>query len=32
MEHDEQVLIAGGGVAALEAMLALKELAGDRIP
>ena len=29
MDRDEHVLIAGGGVAALEAMLALKALAGD---
>ncbi len=29
--HDEHVLIAGGGVAALEAMLALRKLAGDRV-
>lgn len=26
-----RVLIAGGGVAALEALLALRELAGDRV-
>jgi sulfide:quinone oxidoreductase len=31
MDRDEHVLIAGGGVAALEAMLALRALAGDRI-
>jgi sulfide:quinone oxidoreductase len=31
MEHDEHVLIAGGGVAALEAMLALRALAGDHV-
>jgi sulfide:quinone oxidoreductase len=31
MDHDEHVLIAGGGVAALEAMLALRALAGDRV-
>src|SRR3982074_1474953 len=29
--HPFRVLIAGGGVAALEAALALRELAGDRI-
>jgi sulfide:quinone oxidoreductase len=29
MDQNERVLIAGGGVAALEAMLALKALAGD---
>jgi sulfide:quinone oxidoreductase len=33
VEHDEtfKVLIAGGGVAALEAALALRDLAGDRV-
>ncbi len=33
-EHDRQplkVLIAGGGVAALEGLLALRELAGERV-
>jgi sulfide:quinone oxidoreductase len=29
--HTEHVLIAGGGVAALEAMLALRKLAGERL-
>ena len=29
--HPFRVLIAGGGVAALEAALALRELAGERI-
>jgi sulfide:quinone oxidoreductase len=32
MEHDQfQVLVAGGGVAALEGMLALRKLGGDRV-
>lgn len=31
MERDEQILIAGGGVAALEAMLALRALADTRL-
>ena len=29
--HPSQVLIAGGGVAALEALMALRDLAGDRV-
>jgi sulfide:quinone oxidoreductase len=28
---NDRVLIAGGGVAALEALIALRELAGDRL-
>ena len=31
MSGEFRVLIAGGGVAGLEAMLALRELAGDRV-
>jgi sulfide:quinone oxidoreductase len=31
VDQDEHVLIAGGGVAALEAMLALRALAGNRV-
>jgi sulfide:quinone oxidoreductase len=31
LPHDARVVIAGGGVAALEALLALRSLAGDRV-